>query len=197
MSRWLFVALAILALLLAIPLAQPLGPERLCAPGQLVNVTGDGAPPNRSLLITWAGRAVGGGVADRSGRYALTLAIGRERPGAYDVAVVTRESREALQRFRCLVPGAGVPTPAPATQRPAATPGGAPTATPPLSLTPTIVGERVVPAWWPCAEGQMKGSQNDIYHAPGQRDYDRTYVDVTCFDTAAEAEAAGFRAAQQ
>lgn len=129
-------ALILLALLLVTPLAQPLGPDRPCAPGQLVNVSGGGATPGSALLLTWAGRAVGGGVADRSGRYALTLAVGRERPGAYDVAVVTRESREAIQRFRCVVPGAGVPTPAPATPRVAVTPGGAPTATPPQQ-TPT------------------------------------------------------------
>jgi hypothetical protein len=199
MSRRLLTALAILFLLLTAPaLAQPLGPDRPCAPGQLVSVSGGSAPPNNSLLLTWAGRAVGGGVADRTGRYNLTLAVGHERPGSYDVAVVVRDSREPLQRFRCVVPGVGAPPPAPVTPRAmATTPSGAATPTPALSLTPTIVGERVTPAWWPCEEGQLKGSQNDIYHAPGQRDYDRTYVDVTCFDTAAEAEAAGYRAVER
>ena len=48
----------------------------------------------------------------------------------------------------------------------------------------------------PCAAGQIKGNRNSgIYHSPGQRDYERTKVNVWCFDTADEAERAGFRAA--
>jgi len=50
----------------------------------------------------------------------------------------------------------------------------------------------------PCQPGQIKGNRNsDIYHAPGQRDYERTYANVQCFDTEAEAQAAGYRRAQR
>lgn len=202
MRRAALSILTLLALLLTTSvLAQPLGPEQVCAPGQLVPVAGDGAPPRAALLLSWGGRIVGGGLARADGRYTLTLAVGRERPGSYDVAVVTRSEREVLQRFRCVVPGAGAPVPSSpqaTLTAPAARPtAGPPPTPPPPLLTPTVVGDRVTPAWWPCEEGQIKGSQTNIYHRPDQRDYDRTYVDVTCFDTAEEAETAGFRAAQQ
>lgn len=59
-------------------------------------------------------------------------------------------------------------------------------------------GKEMVPAWLPCAEGQVKGNRNSrIYHAPGQRDYAKTYANVACFNTEGEAVAAGFRKAQR
>lgn len=138
----LLVSCCILTLLLTMPaLAQPIGPERSCAPGQLVPVVGAGAPPGAALLLSWAGRIVGGGVVHADGRYTLTLAVGRERPGAYEVAVLVRDGREVLQRFRCVVPGAGVPTPAPTTPRTVATPGGAATATLPQQTPTRPVGD--------------------------------------------------------
>ena len=46
----------------------------------------------------------------------------------------------------------------------------------------------------PCAVGQIKGNRNSkIYHTPGQRDYAKTKSNVQCFDTEAEAQAAGYR----
>lgn len=46
----------------------------------------------------------------------------------------------------------------------------------------------------PCAVGQIKGNRNSkIYHTPGQRDYAKTKLNVQCFDTEAEALAAGYR----
>ncbi len=36
-----------------------------------------------------------------------------------------------------------------------------------------------------------------IYHAPGQRDYENTTANVQCFNTEAEAQAAGYRRAQR
>ena len=55
----------------------------------------------------------------------------------------------------------------------------------------------VDPAWYPCHEGQIKGNNTSkIYHVPTGRSYNKTFKDVTCFTTAAEAEAAGFRAAK-
>lgn len=57
-------------------------------------------------------------------------------------------------------------------------------------------GKEMVPAWLPCAQGQVKGNRgSSIYHAPGQRDYAKTYANVVCFNTEAEAVAAGFRKA--
>jgi hypothetical protein len=44
----------------------------------------------------------------------------------------------------------------------------------------------------PCKTGQIKGSQNGIYHIPGGRDYKRTKKNVTCFDNVEDAKAAGF-----
>ncbi|MHB1134906.1 MAG: sunset domain-containing protein [Chloroflexota bacterium] len=101
-----------------------------------------------------------------------------------------------------------VPT---ATAKPANTPiAAAPTSTPKpqvvatATLTPRPAASPVtVPqptsvGSYPCRPGQLKGNNNSmIYHSPGQRDYERTYANVTCFDTAAQAEAAGFRAAQR
>ena len=50
----------------------------------------------------------------------------------------------------------------------------------------------------PCQPGQIKGNRNsDIYHAPGQRDYAKTYANVQCFDTEAAAVAAGYRRAKR
>lgn len=50
----------------------------------------------------------------------------------------------------------------------------------------------------PCAAGQFKGNRKShIFHAPGQRDYAKTHASVECFDTAAQAKAAGYRAAKR
>ena len=50
----------------------------------------------------------------------------------------------------------------------------------------------------PCAVGQVKANRKShIFHAPGQRDYAKVHADVECFDTAAEAKAAGYRAAKR
>lgn len=50
----------------------------------------------------------------------------------------------------------------------------------------------------PCAAGQIKANRNsDIYHAPGQRDYAKTTANVQCFDTEAQASAAGYRRAKR
>jgi len=56
---------------------------------------------------------------------------------------------------------------------------------------------RVDPEYYPCQSGQIKGSQTGKYHAPGMQAYAFTFVDVRCFNTAAEAEAAKFVRAQQ
>ena len=46
---------------------------------------------------------------------------------------------------------------------------------------------------FPCADGQIKGNINsNKYHVPSGQSYSKTVENVICFDTAAEAEAAGF-----
>jgi hypothetical protein len=42
-------------------------------------------------------------------------------------------------------------------------------------------------------EGKIKGSTSKIYHLPGGDFYKRTTKPIRCFDTEAEAKAAGFR----
>jgi micrococcal nuclease len=42
-------------------------------------------------------------------------------------------------------------------------------------------------------DGRIKGSSSMIYHMPGGSFYDRTTKPIRCFDTEAEAAAAGFR----
>lgn len=81
------------------------------------------------------------------------------------------------------------------------TPSPAPviTTAPPSSAAPTATAARNQSAGSsPCLVGQYKGNRKSgIYHAPGQRDYDKTKDDVACFDTEPQAVAAGFRRAQR
>jgi len=56
----------------------------------------------------------------------------------------------------------------------------------------------VNPPWYPCQENQIKGNKNSkIYHVVNGDFYNKTFHEVVCFDTAAEAEAAGFRASKK
>lgn len=64
-----------------------------------------------------------------------------------------------------------------------------PTAMPTIIATKIVVEDKSAA---PCKTGQIKGSQNGIYHVPGGRDYKRTKKNVTCFDTIDDAKAAGF-----
>lgn len=102
------------------------------------------------------------------------------------------------------------PTPGP-TDTPRPTDAPAPTATARPTETPRPTADPAVAATreagqlareaeraFPCEPGQVKGNRNSlIYHAPGQRDYEDTRENVACFDTGAEAEAAGYRRAQR
>ncbi|HEY8477771.1 MAG TPA: thermonuclease family protein [Chloroflexota bacterium] len=68
----------------------------------------------------------------------------------------------------------------------------APRETPPTPAASAAAGHE------PCAPGQIKGNRNSgVYHAPGQRDYARTTANVECFDSEAEAQAAGYRKASR
>jgi hypothetical protein len=73
-----------------------------------------------------------------------------------------------------------------------------PTSAPSGSDNPTFSGDVVDPSWWPCQQGQIKANRNSgIYHVPGGAFYARTYENVECFNTEANAQAAGYRRAQR
>lgn len=80
------------------------------------------------------------------------------------------------------------------TERPTATPEPAPVMQQAASPSgPTFSNKTVSPSWWPCAKGQIKGNRDsNKYHVPGGQSYAKTYEGVDCFDTAAQAEAAGY-----
>jgi hypothetical protein len=87
------------------------------------------------------------------------------------------------------------PTRTPQVQQPTATPQQDPTNT---VVPGTIIGDTVSPPWWPCEEGQVKGNRNTmIYHVRDGQFYDKTYEDVECFNTEAEALAAGYRRSER
>ncbi len=76
---------------------------------------------------------------------------------------------------------------------PPALPRPGPSASPPgvNALLPEVLAAR------PCRPGQIKGNRNSrIYHPPTDQHYARTYANVQCFDTEADAAAAGFRRAR-
>lgn len=120
------------------------------------------------------------------------------RPNPTDAPVVrTKVPAEALPQVLPTEAPTVAPAPEP-TAEPAPEPTAAPAAAGPTFTDSSPSRRRVDPPYWPCNEGQLKGNnRSDIYHSPGQRDYAFTHADVTCFDTAAQAEAAGFRAAQR
>lgn len=87
------------------------------------------------------------------------------------------------------------------TPRPTATPR--PTQDPGIAQTSQAVRQAqratiVAVGALPCQPGQIKANINSgIFHAPGQRDYEKTQDNVRCFATASEARAAGFRQAER
>lgn len=71
----------------------------------------------------------------------------------------------------------------------------------PANYTPNIAGIQTNIAEAPTnsisatltCQGKIKGSSSMIYHLPGGSFYDRTTHPIRCFDTEAQAQAAGFR----
>ena len=61
----------------------------------------------------------------------------------------------------------------------------------PINYTPTVAGTQTDQTI-ACA-GKIKGSSSLIYHIPGGAFYNKTTHPIRCFDTEAEAKAAGFR----
>lgn len=100
------------------------------------------------------------------------------------------------------------PTEPPAPTQPPAPPTEPPQAPPPPTDAPLMMVSGPVDdlaseppddqPWLPCARGQVKGNRNSmIYHTPGGAFYQRTFRNVYCFNSAAEAEAAGYRASER
>lgn len=93
-----------------------------------------------------------------------------------------------------VVPSAVLPT-----DQPTSAPTAEPTVIPPTDA-PAVAAAPVVrdQGYAPCEPNQIKANRNSgIFHAPGQRDYGKTTADVQCFDTEAEAVAAGYRKAKR
>jgi len=126
-------------------------------------------------------------------------------PQATTAPQATQKPTETPKPTSTPAPTATPEPTAPPTEVSTATPKPEPTAepAPPQAIVAadpsahTITENKVDPPWWPCAKGQIKGSQNRKYHLPTGQFYARTYENVTCFNTAAEAEAAGFQPSQR
>lgn len=96
-------------------------------------------------------------------------------------------------------PTAPPPTDVPPTEAPAPTEAPPPTPVPVSGPVPDLPGEPPPgEPWLPCAKGQIKGNiESVIYHVPSGASYARTYRNVHCFNSEAEAQAAGYRRAQR
>jgi hypothetical protein len=76
-----------------------------CAPNSTTLIEGNG-PPQTELLLSFAGRTVGGGTSNAAGTYRLPLALGREPPDDYPVQITVRHSGELVRQLLCRVPEA-------------------------------------------------------------------------------------------
>lgn len=95
-------------------------------------------------------------------------------------------------------PTAIPPTVAPTVAPAVAPPTTAPTTPPAPTAVPTVAPRVTSVASQPCLVGQVKANRNSgIFHVPTGASYGVTTVNVQCFDTAAQAQAAGFRQAER
>ncbi|HEU4328197.1 MAG TPA: hypothetical protein VFS21_33985, partial [Roseiflexaceae bacterium] len=131
--------IAVVVLLLALLLALLVLPVRaedvpVCAPGQPLTLSGS-APARAGLLLTFAGRVVGGGTADAAGQYALSLVVGAEPPGSYPVTIRLRDGGTVLRSLDCRVPDGSLSTQTPTPQIPAPQPA---TPAPSVAVEPFV-----------------------------------------------------------
>ncbi len=66
----------------------------------------------------------------------------------------------------------------------------------PANYTPNVAGTQTPPAAAVSSQncqGKIKGSSSKIYHLPGGAFYAKTTHPIACFDSEAQARAAGFR----
>jgi hypothetical protein len=132
-------AVALLALLVLSALRPAQAARTLdCRPGARYSIEGVG-PPRTALLLLFDGEAVGGALSGPDGAYRIPLVVGDERPGAYPLEVVRRDSRALVAALTCVVPAPNSPAaPRPAaTSAPAATNAPPPTAAAPSSTRAT------------------------------------------------------------
>jgi hypothetical protein len=192
------------ALLVTLPFAVQAAPKVIaCPPGR--HIIRGSAPANSALLLYFDGNVVGGGHSDNAGRYQIPLVIdsGVQR-GAYALVVRMRENRRVIEEFSCVVPDSNSPAPTvvpvqATAQHTQATNTSLPTTTIPATNTAAAgTPSPQVADWYPCQVDQIKGNRNSmIYHTPEQRDYARTRENVECFNSEAEALAAGYRKAER
>jgi hypothetical protein len=89
----------------ATPTAIPDAAVLTCAPSSTTLIEGNG-PPQTELLLSFAGRTVGGGTSNAAGTYRLPLALGREPPDDYPVQITVRHSGKLVRQLLCRVPEA-------------------------------------------------------------------------------------------
>lgn len=92
------------------PSLTPTPTALICAPNETVYIAGT-APARAALLLYFNERAVGGGSAEPSGRFAIPLKVGEEKAGQYTIEVRVRSSMQLVLQTQCTVPI--MPTPAP------------------------------------------------------------------------------------
>ncbi len=101
------------------------------------------------------------------------------------IATSTRKPATAVPSTKAAATSTSLPAPTKPPQ-----PTAAPTSAPAAVDTSA--------AWYPCQQGQIKGNLNSgIYHVPSGASYATTRANVQCFNTEAEAIAAGFRKAKR
>jgi len=88
----------------------PLG-ELQCPPGVPVEISGEG-PPRAPYLLYFGDRVVSGGSVEPDGRFSISLIVGSERDGTYEVTVRVRGTPQVLRQLTCTVPPT-TPTPLP------------------------------------------------------------------------------------
>ncbi|MGC8800766.1 MAG: lamin tail domain-containing protein [Chloroflexus sp.] len=80
--------------------AQP--PPIACPTNQTVVLSGTNAPPQRSLVVVFAGQPVGGGFSDAAGHWRIPLRV-NEPPGIYTVTVQVRGTEQVVASVLCYV----------------------------------------------------------------------------------------------
>jgi hypothetical protein len=94
----------------ATPTSDLMGSYAVCVPNEPLLIRGEG-PAFAPFLLYFDNRAVSGGSVGADGLFEISLIVGRERPGSYEVSVRLRENGEVLQQFECSVPPTPTPTP--------------------------------------------------------------------------------------
>lgn len=164
----------------------------LAADGPLNSQKGDGdtatwLPPNKAFRCAYVARQVGV-------KYTYGLWVTEAEQNAM-VAVLSTCPAEPLPAGSTVPEApAAVPEPAPVVTTPAPEPAPVVPAPAP-EPAPVVVPEPAAPSG--ChVKGNHSSSGEWIYHVPGGQYYDRTNPEE-CFDTAAAAEAAGYRASKR